>query len=126
MDKWLAVGLGGFVGAVARYGASGLVHRFVNSSFPAGTLFVNTLGCLVMGGLMCLFEERQFFGSGTRLFVMFGILGSFTTFSTFGYETLAILRDGEFPLALGNVAANVLLGLAAVWLGWTAVRLLGV
>jgi CrcB protein len=126
MDKWLAVGLGGFFGAVARYGLSGFVHRYLNSSFPTGTLLVNTLGCLLMGALMSLVEQRQFLGPGARVFVMIGILGSFTTFSTFGYETLAMVRDGEYPLALGNVSANVFLGLLAVWLGWTAVRLLGV
>ena len=126
MDKWLAVGLGGFVGALARYGVGGLVHRYLGSSFPTGTLLVNALGCLLMGATVCLVEERQLLGPGVRVFVMIGVLGSFTTFSTFGYETLAMLRDGEYPAAFGNVAANVFLGLAAVWLGWTAVRLLGV
>jgi CrcB protein len=126
MDKWLAVGVGGCLGALARYALSGLVHRCLNSSFPAGTLLVNALGCLLMGAMMSLIEQRQFFGPGARVFVMIGILGSLTTFSTFGYETLAMVRDAAYPLALGNVIANVFLGLLAVWLGWTAVRLLGV
>jgi CrcB protein len=125
VDKWLAVGLGGFLGALARYGLSGLVHRCLNWSFPTGTLLANTVGCLLMGVLMSLLEERQCLGSGARVFLMIGLLGSFTTFSTFGYETLAMLRAGDFPPALWNVVANVFLGLFAVWVGWTGVRMLG-
>lgn len=126
MHKILVVGLGGFLGAAARYVLSGLVHRCTSEAFPSGTLAVNLIGCLLMGVLVSLVEDRQLLAPGARVFLMVGVLGSLTTFSTFGYETLAMLRDGNLPHALGNIAANVVFGLLAVWLGWTAVRLLGV
>lgn len=123
MVKLLVIGLGGFVGAIARYLLSGLVHRQFNSSFPAGTLFVNVLGCLVMGALMALVEDHQLLTPPMRMFLMVGLLGSLTTFSTFGYETLELMRDGNWPATLANVAANVVLGLSAVWLGRGLMRL---
>ena len=116
----LLVGAGGFVGAIARYGLSGFVHRQLPlSNFPYGTLAVNLLGCLVIGLVLGLVESRQMFGPEFRTFALIGILGAFTTFSTFGYETFAMLRDGEHLRALLNVGLQVLLGLALVWLGYT-------
>jgi CrcB protein len=123
MLKLLVIGLGGFVGAIARYVLSGVVHRQWGTSFPAGTLLVNVLGCLVMGILMALVEDRQLLTPGARMFLMVGLLGSLTTFSTFGYETMELMRDGNWPATLANVAANVTLGLAAVWLGRAGIRL---
>jgi CrcB protein len=114
MGKLLVIGLGGFVGAIARYGLTGVVHRLSNGSFPLGTLVVNVLGCLVIGALMAVVEHRQALSPNTRLFVMVGLLGSFTTFSTFGYETHALLRSGEAAGALLNLLGNVILGLLAV------------
>jgi CrcB protein len=122
MLKLLVIGLGGFVGAIARYVLSGLVHRQFNSSFPAGTLLVNVLGCLAMGGLMALVEDRQLLTPAARMFLMVGLLGSLTTFSTFGYETMELMRDGNWPATFANVTANVALGMAAVWLGRASVR----
>jgi len=113
------VGSGGFLGALARYGLSGLVHRFApHATFPYGTLVVNLLGCLVIGVLAGLAESRQLFGPEFRTFVLIGILGGFTTFSTFGYETVAMIRDGEQLRAVANVGTHVMLGLALVWLGY--------
>jgi len=126
MVKLLCVGLGGFVGAVARYGLSGLVHRGVNTAFPLGTLVVNVAGCLAIGGFMYLIEDRALVSSQWRVLGAIGLLGAFTTFSTFGYETLALLRDRELTMAGLSVAGNVLLGLGAVWLGRTTLRALGV
>jgi len=126
MLKLMVIGLGGFLGAVARYSLSGLVHRLSRTSFPAGTLTVNVVGCLLIGGLMCLLEQRQMFSPTTRLFLLVGLLGSFTTFSTVGYETFEFFRASDFQMATLNVAVNVLLGLAAVMLGWVAVRAIGV
>ncbi len=114
--KLLIVGTGGFIGAVARYGLSGLVHRYFEGSFPYGTLFVNVVGCFVIGVLMSLVEDGHIFRPEWRLFLMIGLLGSFTTFSTLGFETLELLKDSEF------LAANVTLGVGAVALGWVAVR----
>ena len=125
MIKLLIVGLGGFVGAIARYGLSGLVHRLYDGSFPMGTFVVNMLGCLVIGALMTLVEDRQLFTPNMRAFLMIGLLGSMTTFSTLGYETFELLHDGEPQAAAWNVAANAILGVAAVALGRAAIRMIG-
>lgn len=113
------VGSGGFVGALARYGIGGLVHRQVPLAiFPYGTLLVNLLGCLLIGILAGLAESRQLFGPQFRQFAMIGILGGFTTFSTFGFETVAMLRDADYLRAGANIAINVIAGLTLVWLGY--------
>ena len=123
MEKLLAIGVGGFLGAVARYGISGWVQSRTGSVFPAGTLIVNVLGCLVIGSLMTLFETRPMFGPQMRTFLAVGVLGSFTTFSTLGYETLELVRSGALPAAAAFLAGNFAIGLSAVWLGRVAVRL---
>lgn len=118
----LLVGCGGFFGAVLRYGLGGLVHRSpALAGFPFGTLAVNVTGCLLIGVTAAAAESRQLFGPEARLFLMVGVLGGFTTFSTFGYETLALARDGEVLRAAVNVAGNVVLGLTAVWIGYALV-----
>lgn len=120
MDKALYVGIGGFIGSVLRYWASGAVQQSANNpSFPLGTLAVNLLGCLVIGFLSQLAEARSVFTPEARAFVFVGILGGFTTFSTFGNETMNFLRDGENLPALWNVGAHIVIGLAAIWLGRT-------
>jgi len=114
-----AVGTGGFLGALARYGLSGVVHRYFSyTTFPVGTLTVNLVGCLLIGILAGLVEARQLFGPEARAFALIGILGGFTTFSTFGYESFALLRDGEYLRSGVNIGLNVVLGLALVWLGY--------
>ena len=125
MLKLLAVGVGGFLGAVARYGLSGWVHRYAGASFPAGTLAVNVFGCFLIGVLMTLVEDRPLLSPETRMFLTVGLLGSFTTFSTVAFETFEMLRDRNPWVAGLNVAANLLVGLGAVWLGRAAVRALG-
>ena len=120
MDKALLVGAGGFIGSVLRYWLSGAVQQSINnSSFPFGTLAVNLAGCLVIGFLSQLAEARGVFTPEARAFVFVGILGGFTTFSTFGNESMNLLRDGEGLPAVWNIGAHVFLGLAAVWLGRT-------
>ena len=120
MDKYLFVGTGGFIGAVLRYWLSSTVQQLSNSAlFPVGTLVVNVLGCLVIGFLSELAEEHGLFTAEARAFVFIGILGGFTTFSTFGNETMNLLRNGQNTLALGNAAGHLMLGLGAVWLGRT-------
>ena len=126
MTKIFVIGIGGFVGALCRYGLSGFVQRRVDGSFPAGTLVVNLLGCLVIGALMCLVQQRQFFTAHTRLLILTGFLGSLTTFSTFGYETFALIQDRQIALAVWNAATNVVFGFGAVAAGWTLVKALGV
>ena len=113
------VGTGGFVGALLRYGLTGLVHRQLPlTTFPVGTLAVNLLGCFLIGGIGGIAESRQLFGPELRTFALIGLLGGFTTFSTFGYEALALIRDQEHLRATAYVGLHVLLGLALVWLGY--------
>lgn len=108
------------MGSALRFLVSGWAQRMDPSgSFPIGTLTVNTVGCLAIGLLAGLAESRSVLGPEARLFVLMGVLGGFTTFSTFGYETLSLLREGAWLPAIGNVGASVFLGLAAVWLGWS-------
>jgi fluoride exporter len=122
MDKVLLVGLGGFVGSVLRYLISGWVQDWTGrDDFPVGTLAVNVVGCLFIGLLSQLAESRQWFSDEFRALVFVGILGGFTTFSSFGNETLNLWRDRQVWLALVNIAAQLVLGLGAVWLG----RMLG-
>jgi len=118
------VGSGGFIGALARYGLSGLVHRQVPfATFPYGTMAVNLMGCCAIGVIAGLAESRQLFGPEFRTFALIGVLGGFTTFSTFGYETFAMLRDAEYVLVAANVGVHVVLGLALVWLGYALTTL---
>jgi len=120
MINILLVGFGGFIGSVSRYLASGYVQQATKSiDFPYGTLAVNVVGCFIIGFLAQLAEDRGVFTSQSRLFVFTGFLGGFTTFSSFGNETLNLARDSQMMNALANVGANVLLGLFAVWLGRT-------
>lgn len=115
----LLVGAGGFVGSIFRYVLSGAVHRLAPMSvFPYGTLAVNGLGCLLIGVLGGLADSRSVMGPGMRLFLLLGMLGGFTTFSTFGYETLALVRDGERLAAGANIALHLVLGLGCAWIGY--------
>ena len=118
------VGFGGMIGALMRYGAGGLVHRLYAGRFPLGTLLINTAGCLAIGFLFTMAEDRGVMSAYARLFVFVGVLGGFTTFSSFGYETFTLWRDGLAARALLNVAANMTLGLAAVWVGHVLARLI--
>ncbi|HEX5132302.1 MAG TPA: fluoride efflux transporter CrcB [Candidatus Krumholzibacteria bacterium] len=116
--RLLLVGLGGFTGAVLRYLVAGWTQQATRSvSFPYGTLAVNVLGCILIGGLSYLADSRGMFSAETRLFVFVGLLGGFTTFSTFGNETLNLFRDGQALLAGANIVGNVILCLAGVWAG---------
>jgi len=122
VTKLLVIGLGGFLGAVARYGLSTFANRMHGGPFPVGTLLVNVLGCLIIGGFVFLVEERSHFSEHTRHFFLIGVLGSLTTFSTFGNETIGLLRNHSLAHAFGNVLANLALCLAAVLLGRAVVR----
>jgi len=118
MIEVLLAGLGGLIGAMLRYLLSGWIYKLLHEPlFPYGTLTVNALGCLLIGLLMGLAEGRGLFSRETRVFLFIGLIGSLTTFSTFGYETFQLMRDGQFGLVLGNVLLQVLLGLGGVWLG---------
>ena len=117
------VGVGGFLGSIGRYLLAGAVYRiFPNLNFPIGTTVVNILGCLLIGFITGLVEVRNLLGPELRIFILIGVLGGFTTFSTFGFETFALLRDGTFVPALANVMVQVMLGISAVWFGFNLIR----
>lgn len=118
MVKLLIIGLGGFIGAILRYLVGGVVQDLTKSiGFPYGTLFVNIFGCFTIGLLFHLSDAHGVFSSQTRSLIFIGILGSFTTFSTFGNETMNLFRESQNLLASANILAHVVLGLGAVWLG---------
>lgn len=116
---YLWIFIGGGIGSVARYAGSGLVARLIGETFPWGTLFVNVSGSLAIGFFAALtdVDGRLLVAPGVRQFVMLGILGGYTTFSSFSYQTLELVRDGEWLRAGGNVVLSFLLCLVAVWLG---------
>ena len=115
MLKLLVIGTGGFIGALLRYGIGGLVHQALkDTGFPFGTLVVNLTGCLLIGLGAGLMETRQAFSPELRAFIFIGLLGSFTTFSTFGLETMNLAKNGQWLMTAANVGASVIIGLAAV------------
>jgi len=119
LQEVLLVGTGGFLGASLRFVVSGLVQRLDPAgAFPYGTLSVNVLGCLVIGVLGGLADTKGVIGPTARLVVILGVLGGFTTFSTFAYETLALLRDGENLRAGANILVSVGVCMIAVWIGY--------
>lgn len=119
----LLVGLGGFLGSAGRYLLGGWVQRMAPvPGFPWGTLAVNVSGCFLIGLLGGWGDGRQTFGPELRAFLLIGVLGGYTTFSSFAYETLVLTRDGEVLRALLNIGAQVALGLAATWLGYALGR----
>lgn len=124
MTKLLLVGAGGFLGSIARALLSNFVQQTSDSAFPWGTLAVNVIGCFVIGVLSQVGETRDIFSTEARAFIFVGVLGGFTTYSSFGNETINLWRSGTVWLAFGNVAAQLMLGLGAVLVGrWFAERL---
>ena len=117
MQHFLIVGAGGFLGATCRYGITLLISKLGTAIFPWATLTANIVGCLLIGALMSMAGDKPLLEENGRLFFVVGILGGFTTFSAFGYETLLLLKRGNGGLAGAYVVCSVLAGLAAVWLG---------
>jgi len=118
MQKLLWVGVGGFLGTALRYAVGGALARLkAGWTFPLETLVINVAGCVAIGLLAGVAEARGVFSGTTRAFLFIGVLGGFTTFSTFGYETFQLLRGGQATAALVSVLLQVGLGIAGVWLG---------
>lgn len=112
---WLA--LAGAAGTLSRYALSGFVQWFSGEKFPWGTLAVNVVGCFLFGLIWTLAEDRLVIAGQTRFIILTGFMGSFTTFSTFGFETGEFLRDSQYWQVAGNLLANNVLGILAVLLG---------
>jgi len=119
MINILLIGLGGFIGSVSRYLLGDFVHSLLDKPvFPYGTFIVNIFGCLLIGILGGLSESRNFFDTQTRMFLFIGLLGGFTTFSSFGFETFNLAKQGAHLHALANVFLQIVLGLIAVSIGY--------
>jgi CrcB protein len=124
MQKTIFIALGGLVGTLLRYWLSGFVARKYGETFPWGTMAVNLLGCLVTGAVFFLSEERFLVSPTVRTVILIGLLGGFTTFSSYGLQTFTLLRDGEFGLGILNMIASNVLGLFMVWIGYVLARVL--
>ncbi|MGD8564041.1 MAG: fluoride efflux transporter CrcB [Desulfarculaceae bacterium] len=124
MTKLLLIAAAGGLGTLARYGLGGLVHRVLGMTFPWGTMAVNILGCFAFGLVWHLAESRMLISGQTRIIALAGFMGAFTTFSTFIFETGMFLRDGQWLPAILNVAAQNIVGLAALLLGFAVARLI--
>jgi CrcB protein len=117
---WVLIGAGGALGAMARHALNHLVHqRSLTSVFPLGIFIANVLGSFVIGALAgALAGERLHLGYQGRVFLIVGVLGGFTTFSSFSLDTLTLLREGNHGLAAANVVGQVVLSLLGVWAGF--------
>ncbi len=118
------IGVAGFLGATSRYQFEGWVSNRWPAVFPWGTFAVNVTGCFLLGFVFTLLTERLLPHPDLRTAVTIGFIGAYTTFSTFAFETLRLGEDGAVVLALMNVAASVVAGITAVWLGTTLGRAL--
>lgn len=119
--KFLMIAIGGAAGALLRYAVAGFVYNYTGQDFPWGTLIVNLSGAFLIGFLWQLFEHTAV-APNTRTLLLVGVLGAYTTFSTYGLETAALFREGESRLALWNIVASNALGIAAVFLGIITAR----
>ncbi len=119
MHRYLLIGLGGFAGAIARYWLGGFVTQRMGLRFPYGTFVINISGCFLIGLLMHLLAERAALNMNWLYVAVIGFIGAYTTFSTFEYETLRAMQEGQIVMALLYVGSSLLLGLVAVWAGLT-------
>ncbi len=124
MQKIILIGLAGLIGTLCRYWLSGIVTRQYGETFPWGTLVVNVVGCFLAGCFFHLMAERSFFRPTLRHVILVGLLGGFTTFSSFGLQTFTLLREGKLALAALNVTLSNLLGLLMLWVGYSMVKAL--
>jgi CrcB protein len=109
--KWFSLAVGGVLGTLARYAVSGLVLKLTGTRFPGGTMIVNLTGCLLIGIFAALGEEKIAMSYETKLFWITGFCGAYTTFSALILETAGLMKDGQSGMALGNIAAQLILGL---------------
>ncbi len=113
-----AIAVGGAIGSAARYLLSTFVLRASGTLFPLGTFIVNVIGCLVFGAIAGATSQRVQISATVRLFLLTGILGGFTTFSSFAFESFVLARDGQFAWATINVVGQVVAGLVGMWLAY--------
>ena|SRR5256885_339504 len=123
MDKYLMVGIGGFLGAIARFWLGGYVGAKLGTRFPYGTFIINCTGSFLVGFIVTILAEKTHWNPNWRYLIPIGFIGAYTTFSTFEYETFRVIQDGEILTAFLNVFLSVIIGFIAVWLGVIAGRL---
>ena len=123
MGKYLMVGIGGFLGAIARFWLGGYVSDKMGSRFPYGTFVINCTGSFLIGFIVTLLAEKAHWNANWRYLIPIGFIGAYTTFSAFEYETFRVIQDGEMLIAFLNVVLSVIVGFLAVWLGVIAGRL---
>jgi len=116
------VGLGGFIGAIARFWLGAYVGGRLGTKFPYGTFVINVSGSFVVGLVLTFLTERTHLSPNWRYLIPVGFIGAYTTFSTFEYETLRSLQEGQMGIAFLNVGLSVAVGFVAVWLGVAAGR----
>lgn len=124
IQKTIFIALAGLVGTLVRYWLAGFVARQYGETFPWGTLTVNLVGSFLAGAMYYLAQERFLMSPTLRTIIFIGLLGGFTTFSSYGLQTFTLLRDGQIGLATLNVAVSNVLGLLMVWAGYVAFRAL--
>ena len=123
MQQTIFIALAGLTGTLLRYWVAGFVSRQIGETFPWGTMAVNLIGCVGAGVLFFLAEERFALSPTLRTVIMIGLLGGFTTFSSYSLQTFALLREGAFGLALLNMVTSNILGLLMVWIGYAVARI---
>ncbi len=126
MTNVLLVGIGGFFGAISRYGLANLVRGFLSTAkFPWPIFAVNILGCFVIGILYAVHLRQHEISKPMQMLLLTGFLGGFTTFSTFGWETFELLRSGETKLAVAYSVGSLVVGVLAVWGAFALVSSMG-
>jgi len=120
MLKWLAIGIGGGIGSMARYGMGNLVQNYIvkTTHFPIGTAFVNLSGCLIIGLVAGWIDAKHSINDGWGLFLMVGMLGGYTTFATFGLENWHLLKNAKVFLFMSNIILQVAGGIVLGWIGF--------
>ena len=124
MMNYLLIAIAGALGAIARYSLSDISHKMLGWGFPYGTFIVNILGCFAMGFIMKASLTTTLIPETWRIPLTIGFIGALTTFSTFSYETIKLLEDSSYALAMTNIAANVVLGIAATIAGMAISKLI--
>ena len=114
--NYFFVAIGGALGAISRYFLQNIIQKLSNCSFPTGTLFVNVIGCFILG-IIISYDNEHIISLSFKSFMIFGLLGGFTTFSAFGFETFSFLKDGQLLFASINILASVFLSIIGIWLG---------
>jgi len=125
MTKYIVVGFGGFLGAIARFWLGGVISNRLGSRFPYGTFVINVTGSFLIGLIVTLLAEKAHWNPNWRYLVPIGFIGAYTTFSTFEYETFRSVQDGQLLIAMLNVALSFILGFLAIWCGVIAGKAIG-